>query len=195
MAISKVIYAGQTLIDLTNDTVEASKLLKGLKAHGADGELVTGTCTFDADTKDATVKEAEMLDGKTAYKNGVKITGTMPNRGGNNVVINAVQDVEMAPIARGFYDGSGYAIIDPVEEAKIIPANIREGVTILGVSGTMSGTEDAKAEAVEITPAAEAQTRLPDSSKGYNYISQVVVKAIPYNEAANNAGGTTVTIG
>lgn len=31
--INKVIYGGRTLIDLTSDTVEASKLLLGTKAH------------------------------------------------------------------------------------------------------------------------------------------------------------------
>ena len=34
MAVSKVVYGGNTLIDLTGDTVEASTLLKGVKAHG-----------------------------------------------------------------------------------------------------------------------------------------------------------------
>ena len=53
-AISKVVYGSTTLIDLTSDTVEASKLLSNYTAHGADGELVTGSCTFDADTSDAT---------------------------------------------------------------------------------------------------------------------------------------------
>jgi protein-tyrosine phosphatase len=43
MAISKVIYAGRTLVDLTSDTVDAAHLVKGYTAHGADGEAVTGT--------------------------------------------------------------------------------------------------------------------------------------------------------
>jgi hypothetical protein len=36
--ISKIVYGGQTLIDLTADTITADKLLKGATAHGADGE-------------------------------------------------------------------------------------------------------------------------------------------------------------
>ena len=47
MAISKVIYGGKTLIDLTSDTVTAEKVLSGYTAHGADGEAITGTCTYD----------------------------------------------------------------------------------------------------------------------------------------------------
>ena len=39
------------------------------------------------------------------------------------------------------------------------------------------------------------QTILPDSTGGYNYLSQVTVEAIPYNESENPQGGLTVTIG
>lgn len=50
MAVSKVVYGGKTLIDLTGDTVTEDKLLKGATAHGKDGEPVTGACTFDVDS-------------------------------------------------------------------------------------------------------------------------------------------------
>lgn len=42
MAVNKVIYAGETLVDLTGDTVAAPQLLHGVTAHGADGEVVVG---------------------------------------------------------------------------------------------------------------------------------------------------------
>lgn len=43
MNTSKVIYAGDTLIDLTNDTVTADTLAEGVTAHDAAGNLITGT--------------------------------------------------------------------------------------------------------------------------------------------------------
>lgn len=43
MAINKVVYGNDTLIDLTNDTVEASNLLEGETAHDRSGTPVTGT--------------------------------------------------------------------------------------------------------------------------------------------------------
>ena len=43
MAVSKVVYGGRTLVDLTADTVDAAHLAKGYTAHGASGEAVTGT--------------------------------------------------------------------------------------------------------------------------------------------------------
>lgn len=81
MAISKVVYGGDVLIDLTGDTVTADKLKKGYKAHGANGEVINGTCEHDANTQDATAAESEILYGKTAYVRGNKITGKMPNKG------------------------------------------------------------------------------------------------------------------
>ena len=43
MACNKVIYDGSTLVDLTQDTVTAETLFKGVAAHGADGEAIIGT--------------------------------------------------------------------------------------------------------------------------------------------------------
>lgn len=43
MANSKIIYNGNTLIDLTSDTVTANTLLNGYTAHKKDGTKVTGT--------------------------------------------------------------------------------------------------------------------------------------------------------
>lgn len=192
MAISKVIYGGNTLIDLTNDTVTADKLLIGYTAHGADGEKINGACPYDAYTSDATATAAELLKGKTAYRNGEKFTGTMPNNAAVHGLISAKSGLYNIP--QGYHDGGGYVEIEPTEQAKLIPENIRQGVTILGVEGSMTGTEDAVAETITVTPTVEARTVLPDAEKGYNYIAQVTVAAIPYTESENNAGGTTVTI-
>lgn len=191
MGVSKFVYFGETLFDITADTVTSDKLLNGITAHSADGEPITGTCAFDADTQDATAAQAEILETKTAYARGVKLTGTMPNRGGVNGVIST-KDGSYS-IEQGYHDGSGKIQIDTTEQAKLVPDNIRSGITILGVEGSMSGLEDVKAQAKNITPASSAQTVTPD--EGYNYLSQVVVAAIPYVETNNAAGGITVTIG
>lgn len=189
--VNKVVYGGTVLIDLTGDTVTADKVLKGYTAHDKSGETITGTCNYDVDSEDATVAVAEMLVGKTAYARGSKITGTMPNNGAVKESIS--KKAQEVIIAQGYHDGSGKITISPTEQAKIIASNIRDGVTILGVIGTMSGTEGAKAQAKTVTPSTKVQNVLPDT--GYNYLSQVTVNAIPYVESENAAGGTTVTIG
>lgn len=191
MGISKIIFDGKTLIDLTADTVTADKLLNGTTAHGKDGDLITGTCEFDANTQDATAAVAEILKGKTAYNKGAKITGTMPNNGAVSGKITTVTGEYTVP--QGYHDGSGSVAIDATEQAKITPANIRSGITILGVEGTMSGVESVKAQTKTVAPTSTEQVIVPDSA--YNYLSQVTVKAIAYTETENSAGGKTVTIG
>lgn len=191
MAISKVVYGGETLVDLTADTIKKDKILKGYTAHGADGEPITGTCEFDANTQDATATEAEILANKTAYNKGVKVTGTMKNNGA--VAGKISNKAQKYPIPQGYHDGTGTVDIDATEQAKLIPANIRQGVTVLGVTGTMTGTEAEKKQSKEVTPTKAGFTVLPDT--GYTCLTEVVVKPIPYVESGNSAGGTTVTIG
>ena len=178
-------------MDLTADTVKPQHLLKGYTAHGADGEKITGTCEFDANTQDATAADSEILKGKTAYVKGTKKTGTMPNNGGVNGTISELYTDYK--IAQGYHDGSGRVAINSTERDKIIPANIRQGVTILGVVGEMSGSEGVVAQAKEATPSKNEQVILPDS--GFTHLSQVTVAAIPYVESDNSAGGITVMIG
>ena len=92
MANSKVIFGGKVLIDLTADTVVPDKLLSGYTAHGADGEVIEGSCTFDADTQDATATDAEILEGKSAYVRSTKRTGTMKNNGAASLKIKNKDD-------------------------------------------------------------------------------------------------------
>ena len=191
MSINKVVYGGKILIDLTGDTVTEDKLLSGITAHGKDGELVTGVCTFDVDSNDATAAVAEILKGKTAYARGTKLVGTMPNNGA--VTGKIITKDGLYTIPQGYHDGSGKVGIDAAEQAKILAQNIREGVTILGVKGSMSGSEGVKAQAKTVIPSSVQQTILPDT--GYTHLSQVTVEKIPYVESENSAGGTTVTIG
>lgn len=191
MGNSKIIYGGKVLIDLTGDTIIAEKLLAGYTAHGKDGEPIVGTCTFDSDTSEDTATLAEVLLGKTFHARGVQGTGTMPNNGAVVGKIATKDGVYTVPL--GYHDGSGTVGIDDAEKAKIIPANIREGISILGVDGEMSGSEGMKPQAKTVTPSTEEQVVTAD--EGYNCLSQVTVKAIPYVESPNSAGGTTVTIG
>lgn len=189
-AVSKVIYGNTTIMDISTDTVTAADLLSGVTAHGSDGEAITGSCTYDADTSDATASAGDILYNETAYVNGSMVTGTMPNRG---AVSGSISDKNTPySIAAGYHDGSGTVGISSVEAQKLIAGNIKAGVQILGVTGDYSG-EAVSAQTKNATPYITAQTVLPDA--GYDYLSQVNIAAIYYNETANAGGGLTATIG
>ena len=189
--INKIVYGGRTLIDLTADTITADKLLEGFTAHDKSGAIITGTNTYDSDTSEDTVAVAEMLIGKTAHARGTQLTGTMPNNGSITGTITDLDDEYT--VAQGYHDGSGKVSISSTEKAKLIANNIRQGVEILGVTGTMSGSEDVSAQAKTVTPSTSQQVVTP-TSPDYNYLTQVTVEAISYVETANAAGGLTATI-
>lgn len=81
----------------------------------------------------------EILNGKTCTSvAGLKIAGTMPNNGAAAIHLS---DLTAKPVTAGYYSG-GTAKVADAEAAKIIPENIKKGVTILGVEGTMEAGGD-----------------------------------------------------
>ena len=188
--INKVIFGGNTLIDLTSDTVAVTDVQRGVTFHLPSGAVGTGTCDYDVDSSDCTAVVAEVLATKTFAKGGQVLTGTMPNRG---AVAGTISSKSAYTIPQGYHDGSGTVSLDSTSASNLIADNIRQGITILGVEGEMTGTEDVNAQAKVVTPTTSQQVITPDSPT-YNYLSQVTVNAITYTETANAAGGYTATI-
>ena len=189
MARSKIVINGETYIDLTADTVVEADVASGKTFHKADGTVGTGTNTYDSDTSDDTALIAEVLDGKTFHARGTALEGTMPNNGAVSGTIATKNGVYTVP--QGYHDGSGTVQLATAEKNKLIPANIKAGITILSVEGDYSG-EGATAEAKTVTPTFSQQVITPTSA---DYLSQVTVNAIPVTEVVNASGGTTVTVG
>lgn len=189
--INKVILGEETLIDISDTQAVASDVMSGKKFYLKSGQPATGTCDYDANTSDATASSGEILATKTAYVSGAKVVGSMSNRGSVTGTISTKS--QQYTIQEGYHDGSGKVSISSTEQAKIIATNIRQGVTILGVEGSMSGTEDMDIEpAKSVTPTLEAQTVLPAS--GYDGMAQVNVEAIPITRTDNAQGGVQVVI-
>ena len=186
-----VLASGEVLIDLTGDTVDAAHLLDGFTSHDKSAAPVTAAATDDIDRSDDTAAVGEILSGKTAHARGALLTGTMPNNGAQMGSINTKEQEVI--IAQGYHDGSGKVSILADEQAKLIPSNIREGITILGVEGTMSGSESVVAQARTVTPKFTQQVISPED--GYTHLSQVTVQPITVSYSDNSAGGKTVTIG
>lgn len=80
MAVNKVIYGGNTLVDLTGDTVTAADLADGLKATGADGNPVIGLMqkvTIDAELSTTSTNPVQNKVVKTAIDT---VTASIPTK-------------------------------------------------------------------------------------------------------------------
>ena len=117
------------------DAVEQSKIVSENIKSGVTILGVTGTHSGGTDTSDATASATDILSGQTAYISSGKVTGTMANNGAVSKAISAVSESYTVPA--GYHNGFGTVAINAVDQAKLIAANIKSGVTILGITGTL----------------------------------------------------------
>lgn len=93
-----------------------------------------GTAKF-FDTADATAEASEILTGNTAYGPSGAISGSMANNGSTSGTISTKAGTVTIPAG---YTTGGTVSISSTEQAKIIASNIKSGVSILGVSGSLA---------------------------------------------------------
>ena len=74
--VNQVVVNGETILDLTSDTVTEKDLVEGVTAHDKSGAPITGTLKA-LDTSDASATRDDIRIGKTAYINGVKVNGNL----------------------------------------------------------------------------------------------------------------------
>ena len=117
----------------------------------------------------------------------------MVNQGEKHYTL-ASRDAEVS-IPQGYHDGAGGIGLAAADKSALVAANVRQGITVLGVTGTMSNMEGVKATSASITPYTTAQTIVPTDLGNFNSITQISVSAIAKTETDNLAGGKTVTIG
>ena len=131
-------------IDLSNVATAIRQKTGGATLISFPDEYISGIESL-TNTNDATATDSDVLANKTAYANGQKLSGSLPNKGEANIELT---DLTTKTVERGYYSG-GTAKIADAESAKIIPENIKSGVTVLGVEGTLeSGSSASYSESV-----------------------------------------------
>lgn len=131
------------LVDLTDDTVTANMLAKGITAHGANGELVTGTIKEG----NLTYSEGTPSYSSTPYTKLISIKATADE----DAIIRSGSEFSATASASDF----GNATVDDVAKGKTFTS-----VNGLKLTGTMEsgGTvaSDDNCEAYQITSASTA---------------------------------------
>ena len=131
-------------IDLSNVATAIRQKTGGATLISFPDEYISGIESL-TNTNDATATDSDVLANKTAYANGQKLSGSLPNKGEANIELT---DLTTKTVERGYYSG-GTAKIADAESAKIIPENIKSGVTVLGVEGTLeSGSSASYSESI-----------------------------------------------
>lgn len=115
-------------------TATSSDVKAGKTFISENGFLIEGTLDFS----DTTASASDLLSGKTAYSSSGKITGSMTDR--EAVTGDISTKTGSYTIPEGYHNGSGTVSISATEQNKIIASNIKSGVTILGVTGTYTGS-------------------------------------------------------
>lgn len=93
-----------------------------------------GTAKF-YDTAGADITSADVLTGKTGFGSSGSVSGGMANNGATGGTISTKAGSVTIPAG---YTAGGSVSIDSTEQSKITAGNIKSGVTILGVSGSLS---------------------------------------------------------
>lgn len=94
------------------------------------------------DTTDATAGAGDILSGKTAYVNGEKITGTINSYTGSSLIIPGVED-KVLSTAEGIYLPKAVKVAG---ESELLAENIKKGVSIFGIVGTLDSGGGSSAE-------------------------------------------------
>lgn len=131
-------------IGLTSDKLVSGNTILGIE----------GTATQGVDTSDATATANDIVEGKTAYVNGEKITGTLsvsnPDYNGYRVEQSGENEITLSgsTLAKRIYVNQGTIprmsinMITLAEGIGLTADKIKAGETILGITGTYTGEDD-----------------------------------------------------
>ncbi len=126
----------------TNQEIAAGQYLSGKQTIKGDANLVAGKIKKGVSifgvsgsfTEDATAVAGDILNGKTAYVNGSKITGNIPSKAAATYTPSTTNQ----EIAAGQYLSGKQTIKG---DANLVAGNIKKGVSIFGINGNLEANK------------------------------------------------------
>ena len=106
MAVNKVVYGGNTLIDLSGSTVTPETLLEGETAYNAAGELITGTGSLGTVRYDTTQELTDEQKAQARTNIGAEASGTAASLMNRTNAVNVADTNYGKVMARGIYAGT-----------------------------------------------------------------------------------------